>query len=267
VKTDSSGNYKLSYQAARTHRIRQELPSGWRQTSPQGGISQTVVLNANQQSTGKNFGTSALAVITGTVFKDTDADGVKDSGETTLLHWTVWADADKDGILDDNEIRGHSDSKGTYVLRVPAGSYHIREGVGGGYRVSSPVSGFHDVTLSAGQSTIRFFGNTTLTLISGYVFNDKDGDGLKESGEAGLKGWRVFADLDGDGSWDAEEDDVLTDSTGKYRFSTLGAGTYRIAVVQQTGWAATVPGSGARKITVGSGGTTSNKNFGQIQIA
>ena len=123
-----------------------------------------------------------------------------------------------------------------------------------------------DVTLAAAQTTVKNFGDTDLTVISGYVFKDLNGNGLKETGEAGLKGWRVFVDLDGDGILDGNETSVLTDSTGKYRFSTLKAGTYRIAVVQQTGWAPTVPASGSRKITIASGATTSNKNFGETQV-
>jgi hypothetical protein len=229
-------------------------------------LSQSVALKDGQQVTGRNFGSTQLAVASGTVFNDLDADGVKDGGEGSLVGWTVFADADKDGILDAGEVSSISDSKGNYVLTVPAGSYHVRQVLGSGYRVTSPASGFYDVTLVAGQASIKFFANTQKTLISGFVFHDKDGDGLKESGESALRGWRVFADLDGDGIWDVNEPSVVTDSTGKYRFNMLSAGTYRIAVLVQQGWSPTIPGSGARKLTLASGGTTSNKNFGMFPI-
>jgi hypothetical protein len=183
-----------------------------------------------------------------------------------LAGWTVFADSNSDGVLDPGEISATSDSKGNYVLTLVAGSYQVREIVGSGFRATEPHTAVYDVTLSPGQEAVRFFGNTTLTLISGYVFLDSDRDGNRDPGEKGLAGWRVFNDVDGDGFWDANEAIVRTDKNGKYRFGTLAAGTHRIQVFMQTNWVATVPGSGARKVTVGSGGTTSNKNFGVMPI-
>ncbi|MEO6437255.1 MAG: SdrD B-like domain-containing protein [Tepidisphaeraceae bacterium] len=267
-KTNSQGNYQIPYRPGGVHRVRQVVPSGWRQTSPSNSLSNTVTLSTGQAATGKNFGATQLGEVVGQIYNDADADGIKDSSELPLGGWRVFADADNDGVLDAGEISAVTNSNGSYVLTLPIGTYQIRQMSGSGFRCTTPKLGFYDaVAVTGGSSTIRFFGNTTLTLISGFVFNDKNVNGLKESGESGLSGWRVFADANGDGNFDSGEVFALTDSTGKYRLGTLPPGTYRIqVVVNVTQYQPTLPGSAARKITLASGGTTSNKNFGVVQI-
>ena len=62
----------------------------------------------------------------------------------------------------------------------------------------------HTLTLSSGQSaTGRNFGSTQRVLISGGVFNDANGDRVRQSTEAGLANWRVYLDADRDGVFDA----------------------------------------------------------------
>jgi uncharacterized protein (DUF2141 family) len=266
--TNASGNYLIPHRGPGVHHVRLEAVTGWRQTTPSNSLSQTVTLAASEKATGRNFGATQLSRIVGTVYNDKNADGLKQSGETALSGWTVFVDTDRDGVLDGNEPRSITDAKGNYYLTLAAGSYQIRQITGKGYRLTAPGAGFHEVNLGAGQEVGRLFGNTTLTVISGYVFNDLDKDGIKDANEQGLAGWRVFNDADGDGFWDeGAEIGVLTDRSGRYRFNQLPAGTHRIQVFQPKNWAPTVPGSGSRKITLASGGTTSNKNFGEIKTA
>ena len=105
-------------------------------------------------------------------------------------------------------------------------------------------------------------------LISGSIFRDINGNGIKDSSEAALAGWRVWVDLDGDGIFDTNEPSALTDATGKSRISSVSGGTYRIEAFIPSGWAATLPGSATRKITLANGlGTTSNKNFGAVPVS
>src|SRR5439155_26539073 len=214
--------------AGRTHGIRQDLPGGWRQTSPNGNLSNTVALSNGQQATGKNFGATQMGLISGNIYQDVDADGTKDSGEPSLAGWTVYLDSNRNGVLDAGEQSALSSSKGTYLLSAPAGDYELREIPAAGFRITSPAKTFYDFTLGNGEETIKFFGNTTNILISGSVFNDKNGDGVKDTGENGLAGWHVFIDIDGDGVFDTDEPSVLTDSVGKYRFSSLGGGSWRV---------------------------------------
>jgi len=77
--------------------------------------------------------------------------------------------------------------------------------------------------------------------IAGSVWNDGDGDGVREPGEAGLSGWTVYLDLDANGVLGTDEARVVTSSDGSYSFPGLAAGTYLVTLVPQAGWDQTSP--------------------------
>ncbi len=122
--------------------------------------------------------------------------------------------------------------------------------------------------------------------ISGFKFNDLDGDGVKDAGEPGLADWAIqlYKD-DGDGVFepgpggdmlqteltsDGTDDvngDGVADPIGYYEFSPLTRGTYFVLEVQQAGWSQTLPTSNLYTITITQ--TTpvfENKNFGNRQL-
>ncbi|MBW4549589.1 MAG: S8 family serine peptidase, partial [Aphanocapsa sp. GSE-SYN-MK-11-07L] len=78
--------------------------------------------------------------------------------------------------------------------------------------------------------------------IQGMKWNDRDGDGLKETGELGLSGWTIYLDSNTNGQLDNGETSTTTDAQGNYRFTDLRPGTYTVAEVMQTGWKQTYPG-------------------------
>jgi hypothetical protein len=138
------------------------------------------------------------------------------------------------------------------------------------------------VTASASTSTVAFLSksagslgialdNVTLTevpfgtaSISGQVFADGNGDGLKGVDAIGLGGWTVFIDKDADGKLDTNEIRTTTDKFGNYKIGNLAAGTYVVKIVQQTGWKLTSASSFT--ITLTSGQTVANKLFGEQPI-
>ncbi len=77
--------------------------------------------------------------------------------------------------------------------------------------------------------------------ITGLVWNDLDGNGLRDSGEPVLTNWTVFLDTDNDGVRDTGDTAVTTNSTGTYTFSNLAQRTYTVAQVIPTGYTATFP--------------------------
>jgi uncharacterized protein (DUF2141 family) len=265
--TDSSGNFKFGSLAAGSYRIRQVPLSGYRATNPSTGYFDVTVSNG-QNVTGKNFGNTQKVLITGTVWNDTNSDGVKGSTEKGVSGWRVFIDKDKDGIFDSGEPSVLTDSSGNYSFKtLSAGSYRVREVLPSGWRRTAPSAGYYDLTLSSGATTSnRNFGNTQNILITGSVFNDLDKDKVKDSTEKGLGSWRVYIDKDNDGVFDAGENSVLTTSSGSWTFKSLAAGTYVVRVVTQSGWSRTTPTGGSITITLGAGATASGKNFGFAKI-
>ncbi|HMP08657.1 MAG TPA: SdrD B-like domain-containing protein, partial [Lacipirellulaceae bacterium] len=68
--------------------------------------------------------------------------------------------------------------------------------------IAEPNQGFWEVTLAAGESAVDVnFGNKPLpSSIAGVVWNDANGDGVRDPGEPGLSGWTVFLDDNGNGA-------------------------------------------------------------------
>ena len=77
--------------------------------------------------------------------------------------------------------------------------------------------------------------------INGHKFNDINADGIWDSGEPGLQGWRIFADLNNNYLFDIDEPNDITDADGAYSLQDLDPGTYIIAEVNQPGWQQTFP--------------------------
>lgn len=267
ASTDSAGNYKFGGLAAGSHRVREVLSSGWRRTGPASDYYD-VTLSSAQVVTGKHFGNTQKVLISGTVWNDLDGDGIKEAGEGGLANRKIFLDADKDGVWDAAEKYVLSDPAGNYSFKtLAAGSYRVREVLPSGWRRTAPSASYHDFTLSNGASaTGKNFGSTQKILIAGTVFQDLDGDRIKDAGEGGLSGRRVFIDSDGDGQWDSTEKSVLTDSAGNWKFTALSAGTYRVRVAPVAGWKLTTPTAGYHAVTLSSAGTGTGKLFGQKRI-
>ncbi len=79
--------------------------------------------------------------------------------------------------------------------------------------------------------------------ISGSIYYDKNKNGKWETGENAIAGRTVWIDLDNDGVKDTSEKSQVTNSLGKYTFSNLAAGTYKVREVIPTGWKQTFPGN------------------------
>jgi hypothetical protein len=102
--------------------------------------------------------------------------------------------------------------------------------------------------------------------VNGVFFNDRNGNGRKDSGETVLSGWRVFIDEDRDGRLDKNEHSVLTDKRGRWKLSPAQFGTTIIRFVNQRGWTATQPRTGALNIKLDSTACAAGKLFGVRRI-
>jgi len=90
--------------------------------------------------------------------------------------------------------------------------------------------------------------------IAGVVWNDADGDGIRDTGESGLSGWTVYLDQDGNGLLGTSEVRVVTGGDGGYAFSGLAAGTYQVTLAPQSGWDQTSPAAAAMQVAAAAAG-------------
>jgi hypothetical protein len=279
ITSDGSGNYKFSNLTVGSYKIRQVLQSGWIQTTPANNYGHTITLASGQNVAARDFGTKlnsgSTASIAGTVFNDLNGNGAKDSGEGGLASRTVYIDLDNDSIFDANEKSTATDSLGNYIFsNLGAGSYKVREVVPQGWKQTAPANNYGwTITLASAQHlTGKNFAVQATSAggkISGTIFNDLDGDGIKDSNEVGVgAGWTVYIDLDNDSVLDSNEVRTTTDSSGNWTLSGLAAGTYKVRQVLQTGWKQTTPSNNyGLNVTLSTNQSVSGKLFGSKKIA
>ena len=101
--------------------------------------------------------------------------------------------------------------------------------------------------------------------ISGYKWGDSNNDGLWDPGENGLPGWTInlyhFDNIEN--IW-VNLENKITDSAGRYTFSGLVAGSYRLCEVLKDNWTQTFPPSGCHEVALSEGEARFNINFGNL---
>ena len=81
-----------------------------------------------------------LATISGTVFNDLNANGLKDGGEAGQSGWTVYLDADGNGQLGTGETSAVTAANGSYSFDgLAPGTYTVAEVQQLGWQQTSPV--------------------------------------------------------------------------------------------------------------------------------
>ncbi|HAI95510.1 TPA: hypothetical protein DHW62_01320 [candidate division WWE3 bacterium] len=115
----------------------------------------------------------------------------------------------------------------------------------------------HEIELSLGQNLEGIqFGNFDNKTITGYKFSDLDGNGSRDEGDDPIEGWEItlcrYDPL-------VSEDELLeayidesclivettsTDENGRYEFTGLGPGTYKISEEQRSYFNVISPASG-----------------------
>ena len=98
--------------------------------------------------------------------------------------------------------------------------------------------------------------------ISGTLFNDDDGDGKFDSDESVTGARQVYIDANGNGRLDSGEKTTTSSSSGKYTFSGLGKGTYKVSRVFPSGYKLSNNDTGYVNATVASGQKISGVNLG-----
>lgn len=211
-----------------------------------------------------------LATVEGVKFLDDNGNGVFDPGESGASGFTIFADLNQNGVLDGDEPFTISGSGGFYSLTVPVGTHQIREVVSSSFIQTFPAAGFHTTPiLFPGQlvSNINFGNRSNTGSLSGFKFEDVDGDGRFDLTEQGVVGVTIYLDLDNDGALDPGEPQQVTGSLGDYLFADVPAGAYVVREVVPAGTRQTVPGGdGAHRVSVSAGQFLEGLNFGNQDL-
>ncbi len=248
--TDASGSYTLAGVPVGSLVVREIPQVGWSATAPGTGMQTVIVQNASNIS-GINFGNKQRTdgAISGTVFADTNQNGVKDAGERGLAGITVYIDTNNNGVLDASEPTAVSsadlfytpavDETGTYTFtHLPTGAYHVREIVPA-VLSSTPVAATEQaITLAAGEDrrNVNFADVFRPNEIHGLVFDDLNKNHVRDVGEAGLGGVTVYLDLNRDNLYQATEPRTVTGVDGSYSFTTsLAPGSYVVRELRHSG--------------------------------
>ncbi|NEP54578.1 MAG: hypothetical protein F6K65_39625 [Moorea sp. SIO3C2] len=82
---------------------------------------------------------------------------------------------------------------------------------------------------------------TQFSSIQGSVFDDFNGNSIRDAVEIGLAGVTIFLDENQNGQLDPGEQSKVTKSSGEYRFTELPGGTYDIRQITPSGYEQTYP--------------------------
>lgn len=200
--------------------------------------------------------------ISGKVWNDTDADGIFDANESTSGVRTVFIDSNANGKLDSGEKSTQSNANGEYNFTGLAnGTYNIARVLPSGYRLSNGTAGanYLAVMLNGASKVNVHLGSTNVytatATITGFVFNDTDKDGLFDNNESASGVRTVFIDTNGNKKLDAGEKSVQSNSEGRYTFTGLTAGTYKVTRVFPSGYKLSNNSDGFVNVTVAAGQT------------
>lgn len=251
--TAADGSYSFTNLRPGTYTIAEEQPANYldgKDTigSQGGSVSDdhlsNIVLNNGGQGINNNFGELLPAALGGFVYHDANNNGVMDLSEQGIAGASLTLTGTDDrGAVSRTLTTGADGSynfdnlrPGTYTIKEtqPTGYLDGRDTAGtpGGFVTDDQISA---IALSQGfRGSNNNFGELLPGSLSGHVFNDRNDNGIMDSGEPGLAG--VTVKLTGSDDRGAVNLTTITDSTGAYKFDNLRPGTYTITETQPPGF-------------------------------
>ncbi|MEX2168320.1 MAG: S8 family serine peptidase [Pirellulales bacterium] len=202
---------------------------------------------------------AAPGEIRGAVYNDLNQNGTRDGDEYGLGGVTVYLDVDNSNTLNDGDILTSTSVLGEYVFanRVAPKNYTVRVALQNGQTVTGGPPATADgrewaISLDPDEIYIGadFLIHNALSgqgtsQISGFVWQDLDGDGERQDQNEGdpvtepfLQGRQVYLDVNDNGDFNAGVDILATQptsATGDYFFTGLGATNFAVRVVTNPG--------------------------------
>ena len=269
--TNSQGAYKFEDVAAfETYQVRQvQQPTGWQDgketVGTLGGITNGTLpasdndtigeirMSANGKGENYNFGENKSGSISGFVYHDKNNDGIKETGEegiaNAMLSLWKWNGT---AYVDTGE-RATTDAHGQYVFENVKAfeQYQVRQAQPTGWQDGKETVGTLGGTLptidndtiggiwmpTEGVGENYNFGEHKGGAISGYVYHDRNNNGIKETGEEGIANVTLALWVWNGTTYVDSGAKTTTDATGKYTFTNVRAfETYQIRQTQPAGW-------------------------------
>lgn len=117
-----------------------------------------------------------------------------------------------------------------------------------------------DVAVTTGGVDCWFTNARDTGSLSGYKWNDLNGNGVWDAGEPALQGWNIFL---------SNGMDTWTDASGKYTFANIETGAYNVTESMPSGWINTNTGNALNPsihVTVVKDQTATDVNFGNFKL-
>jgi len=263
--TDVNGLFTFAGLSTGLFKVEEVLQGGWTNLSD---LFHNVTLAPVANSENNNFVNFELGKITVCKYNDINGNGGLDGEETTVngvtMNLSVWDEENEEWVAlapQDTEGNGCTQFSG-----LTQGSYQVTEDVPQGYYPTSPVDpNSFEVDVNSGTDVTFNFLNSPYRTISGQKYEDVNGNGQKDSGEAGLPDWTIYIDSNFNDAFDGGEDFRITDADGNYEFTNLVSDLYRIREVTDSAWTQTQPVSGYYDADVHVDVTSTGNDFGNFE--
>jgi len=248
IATIDDGTYRFANVLPGTYSVTESLPDGYALTAPIGEAA-TVSVSPNQDAIGPMFGNVQLSAVTlgfGTLValsQNYNKSGTFANG-----------DLNGDGMVNFSDLVLLSQN---YNQTLPSGAYNFSGMIATSQTLTS--SSAQTTALPAPLSTAKAV--TALAAISGTVFNDANGDSVRQSGDKGLSGRTVELEIAGKGTKGIRT--TVTNSSGSFSFANLPAGNYVLIVPAPAGWKSTTAAASGDLLALKARTKKSGLLFGQ----
>lgn len=244
--TNANGQYSLLDLQVGDYEVQEILPAGWEVTTTfDDSYSVTVLSGTNAVAhdfANFNAAASAPGSVSGTIWNDLNANGLRENTEPTLAGWVIFLDQNNDGLLTASEPQLTTTANGLYSFSgITPGTVSIGAIPQVGWKPTAPATNSRTLTLRGGQNLSALdFGEVLLkdSTIRGVVFGDTNMSGIRDVGERGLAGLTAYLDLNNNNALDVGEPTAVTsedqfytpsiDEAGSYSFTHLAQGTYTV---------------------------------------
>lgn len=185
-----------------------------------------------------------MGSIQGVVYNDANQNTVRDPDESPLAGAVVT-------LHRNNQTLGTvtTGADGLYAFpNLAAGQYEVREADPPGY-VSTTLNSWL-LAVGANTALTQDFGDIEMAHVLGRVFVDSNGNGVYDTGEAGVRRVTVNLHQDANGNGQLDPNDPLlgsreTGGAGNYSFMMLEPGNYLVTMLPHSGY----PASGSTIVT------------------